>query len=151
VVNHATSGITTIELVRSVADNFHNLISHQPNVITILIGTNDLKSDTLVSDFEIAYAQLIVKAKLILKTKNIVLFEIPELQKGVMLPYNISMKQKVLEFNKVIQQLGKEHQLMVKKFSAEQNDFYDGVHLNETGSKNWGYQLADIILQLRNG
>ena len=151
VVNHAKSGMTTIELVRSITDNFNNLISHQPNVITILIGTNDLKSDTPSSDFEIAYTQVIVKAKLILRTQNIILFEIPELQKGIMLPYNISMNQKVLEFNKIIQQLGKEHKLMVKKFAADQTDFYDGVHLNETGSKNWGTQLADIILQLRNG
>ena len=149
VINHATSGFTALNLLRDVGLNFDNLKSQCPSLITILIGTNDLKTNTSLEDFKIAYNQLLIKARLIVGNRNIMLFEIPPLQEGIMFPYRIDMNDKIPEYNAIIRELGQQYGLMVHAFKAEAHQFLDGVHLNGQGSKEWGKQLADIILQLR--
>lgn len=64
-INHATTGFTAIDLSRSIANNFNNLKNFQPSIITILIGTNDVKTNTSGEDFTIALNQIVLKANLI--------------------------------------------------------------------------------------
>ncbi|WP_271730045.1 SGNH/GDSL hydrolase family protein [Aquimarina algiphila] len=149
VVNHAKAGFTTIDLVRSINNNFFNLKSFKPEIATIMIGTNDLKSNTSISDFQIAYTQVIIKARLIVGSSNIILIKIPKLLEGVMLPYKIEMNERIEEFNHLIQDIGNKESLIVEKMNSNCSDFYDGVHLNDIGSKNWGKQLADVITNMR--
>jgi lysophospholipase L1-like esterase len=149
VINHAKSGYTTIDLARSINENFVNLKSCKPEIATIMIGTNDLKSNTSIEDFKIAYEQIIIKVRLIVGGSNIILFKIPTLVEGVMLPYRIEMNQKVIEFNDFIQSVGDSEGLIVKEFCINSEDFYDGVHLNAEGSKRWGDYIAKIIISMR--
>ena len=151
VVNHATSGFTTIDLVRSVDISASNLRTCKPEVATILIGTNDLKNGTDISIFKTAYEQLVIKTQLIVGSKNIILLEIPELERGVMLPYNIEMNSLIRKYNEVINTISADRGLMVIKLKSTAEQFYDGVYLNEEGSKDFGKQIAEYILKLRGG
>jgi lysophospholipase L1-like esterase len=46
VINHSVSGYTAIDLHRYISDNYNNLSSFTPSIVTILIGTNDIKNGT---------------------------------------------------------------------------------------------------------
>ncbi|MBL7912533.1 MAG: SGNH/GDSL hydrolase family protein [Bacteroidia bacterium] len=150
VLNHAVAGFTTIDLARSIDKSFANLKDAKPDIATILIGTNDLKSNLLPEMFKIAYEQLVVKVQLIVRTNNIMLIEIPKLTDGVMLPYNIEMNKTIIEYNKIVQEIANKNKLIYVQINSNVNHFYDGVHLNETGSEYFGSELADRILKLRN-
>lgn len=149
VLNHAVAGYTTIDLTRSIDKNFAGLKTAKPDIITILIGTNDLKSNTSLNIFRIAYEQLVTKAKLIVGNNNIMLLEIPALRNNVMLPYNIAMNNLVIQFNLIIKTIANENQIIYTKLKFEDTYFYDGVHLNELGCENIGQQIADNIVNLR--
>jgi lysophospholipase L1-like esterase len=149
VLNHAVAGYTTIDLTRSIDKSFSNLKIAKPDIATVMIGTNDLKSKTSIENFRIAYEQLIIKVRLLIGTKAIVLLEIPQLAEGVMLPYTISMNKTIIEYNKIIQLIAEENDFIYIQLNYLNTHFYDGVHLNDTGSKHIGEQLAKHILKLR--
>ncbi len=149
VINHAVAGYTTIDLLRSVDKNYSNLENCKPDIATILIGTNDLKSNTSSRIFKIAYEQLVTKIRLIVGTNNLILIKLPSLIPGVMLPYSINMNELVTEYNKIIHSIAEENELLSIQLKCEESFFYDGVHLNETGSEDFGKQLSNHILKLR--
>lgn len=149
IVNHATSGFTTADLGRSLTPLIPHYQSFKPGIVSLLIGTNDLKNGTSLDNFELAYNQVIIKARLISQNNNLILLTIPSFPKGVMYPYNINMNERVPEFNAVIQKLGKRHNLRVFSFELAEELLWDGVHLNEMGSRNFGNQLAGFILKDR--
>jgi lysophospholipase L1-like esterase len=150
IINCAIAGFTTIDLVRHIDKNWINLTHTKPSIISILIGTNDIKSETSVEDFEIAYDQIILKAKLLVKSKNIILNKIPLLQNGVMLPYTIKMNVIIKKYNKVIQEIAEKESLLLIDMPESENLFYDGVHLNSLGSMTWGKNLCNKIIGIRN-
>lgn len=148
-LNHAVAGFTSIDLVRSIDKEYNNLKIAKPDIATILIGTNDLKSNTSLELFEITYELLVTKSRLIIGNSNILLIKIPKLINGVMLPYNIGMNDLISEYNKIISFIANRNQLNCLELNYEDSYFYDGVHLNELGSNEIGRQLSDYILKLR--
>ena len=151
VINHAMPALKTIDLARSIDRNFSALKGIRPDVATILIGTNDLKSDVSPAIFKIAYGLLVLKIRLIVGNQNIILIEIPKLKSGVMFPYRIDMNQKILEYNAIIREIAETEGLISTDIECDDNYFFDGVHLNESGSEIFGKRLADQILKLRIG
>ena len=151
VMNHAVSGFTTIDLVRHMDSNWSNLKDLNPEAISIMIGTNDLKSKTTIADFDIAYRQLIIKSRLLVNSNNIIIHKIPLLQSGVMLPYNLKMNDIINDYNNTIIQIAESEELILNDMDSYPEYYYDGVHLNSKGSKAWGKILSEIILGLRNG
>jgi lysophospholipase L1-like esterase len=149
VINHAVAGFTTIDLVRSIDKSIANLKTVKPEFITILIGTNDLKSKTSSENFKLAFNQLLTKAQLIIGNKNILVLEIPELLDGVMLPYKTEMNKTVLEYNNIIKEIVEKEGVMHMNMHTEPSQFYDGVHLNDFGSKEWAKKICNYILNLR--
>lgn len=149
VYNHAVAGYTTIDLARSIDQNLSNIKTCKPEIATILIGTNDLKRNTSLDTFKIVYEQVITKVRLIVGNNNIVLIEIPKLMEGVMLPYRLEMNLLVDQYNNIINSIAKQRNLLVCKLDTQTEYFYDGVHLNEEGSKIIGDQIAAYILKLR--
>jgi lysophospholipase L1-like esterase len=145
VVNHAVCGYTAMDLARSLSPNVHTLKQHFPGIISILIGTNDLKTNTSAEDFTIAYEQVIIKALLIAPYGNVVLIKLPYFPANVAYPYNFSMNTVAERFNKIIETLAREYNLKTLEFKLEPEDFFDGVHLNSKGSKSAGEQLAYFI------
>ncbi len=146
IINYAVSGFTAIDLHRYITNNFLNLSSLNPSVITILIGTNDIKNNTSTEDFEIAYNQVLIKAKLIAMKKNVVLLKIPYLPPKVMYPYFYNMNDKIKEFNDVLTSIAAKNHIRITGFNIPDEDLFDGIHLNESGSKNVGKQLSEYIL-----
>jgi lysophospholipase L1-like esterase len=130
--------------------NWEHLRESKPQLVSIMIGTNDLKSGTTIRDFEIAFSLLVLKARLLVGTKHIVLNKIPLLHKGVMLPYNSGMNETVHDYNNLIDRLAKREGLHLNTMPQAMNFFIDGVHLNNDGSRKWGETLANLILDLRN-
>jgi lysophospholipase L1-like esterase len=151
VVNHAMPALKTIDLARSIDRNFSALKSIRPDVASILIGTNDLKSDISTEIFTVAYRLLVLKIRLIVGNSNIILIEIPKLKNGVMFPYRIDMNRKILEYNAVIREIAESEGMIAAQIACGDECFFDGVHLNESGSEIFGKQLADRILTLRTG
>ena len=75
--------------------------------------------------------------------------KIPELQEGIMYPYNIEMNSKVAELNNSIEKLAKKHNVKTLSLNVEKEDFFDGVHLNDSGVENIGKQVSSFILSER--
>ena len=149
VANYARSGYTAIDLLRYVTADFANLIVHRPNVLTLLIGTNDAKSDTAPEDFRIAFNQLLIKARLVAGEGRILLLGIPEFPPGVMYPYRISMNVTIGHYNEIIAGLAQKHRLPLLGLHIAAGAFFDGVHLNSEGSQEVARQVAEWILQER--
>ncbi len=147
IINYSANGLTTIGLVRSINEKFSSLRSYDASMISVLIGTNDLKENITGEEFTIAYSQLIVKLKLFCSANHIVLIKIPRFTAGIMYPYHIDMNEKLDVFNNVIETIAGKQKLKIFEFDLSQDDFFDGVHLNESGSKKCGLQLAKFILK----
>lgn len=147
IINHSTNGFTTIDLIRSLSTVTTIYKEEFPSIITIMIGTNDIKNKTSLEDFSIAYKQLIVKAKLMSVNSNIVLFKIPRFTNKVFYPYNFEMNSEVSRFNKVIETLSVENGLRTIDLDLDNDDFFDGVHFSTKGSLSSGQQLAKFILK----
>lgn len=114
-------------------------------MITIMTGTNDIKHNVAEEDFMVAYSQLITKVRLL--SQNITLIKIPAFSKGIMYPYNYGMNGTIHKFNGHIEALAIKHSIRYLEFCWREEWLYDGVHLNECGSKNIGVQLANYILK----
>jgi lysophospholipase L1-like esterase len=145
VVNHAISGITTIELARHIDMHFNTLHGHKASFTTILIGTNDAKKSIAVEDYQIALNQVILKAKLITDNQNVALITIPEFPNGVMFPYNIGMNSLLASYNETIRRLGDTHSIQVLALDISHDEFFDGVHLNDQGILHVAQQIAQHI------
>ncbi len=147
IINHSKNGYTTVDLIRSLSPITTAYKGEFPSIITILIGTNDIKNGTSIGDFSIAYKQLIVKAKLMSVNSNILLIKIPRFTNQVFYPYNFGMNVEVVRFNNVIDVLSEQHALRTIDLQLHDDDFFDGVHFSTKGSQSAGRQLAKFILK----
>lgn len=148
-VNHATSGFTAIDLARSMQQQFLNLKSHEPGFITVLIGTNDVKLGTDISDYAIALRQIVVMTRQLAGPNQIALIEIPTFPPGVMYPYLVSMNETVGRFNEVIRATAQKSGVRSFSLSLEADHLFDGVHLNRFGCQACATKIADFILNDR--
>src|SRR4051812_24990885 len=142
VINHAVSGYTAMDLARSISNNFLNLKQFAPGIVTILIGTNDVKIKTSEQDFEMSYKQVLLKAMLIAPYGNVVLIKIPSFPKNVAYPYTYAMNERIEIFNGIISEVADKKNLKTIDFQLSNEDLFDGVHFSAKGSQNAGTQLA---------
>lgn len=147
IINHSTNGFTTIDLIRSLNPLTTLYKEEFPSLITIMIGTNDIKNKTSLEDFKIAYSQIILKAKLMSVNNNIILFKIPQFTQKVFYPYHFEMNDTVKLFNKIIEELASANNLRTLQLELNDDDFFDGVHFSPTGSETAAKQLANFILK----
>jgi lysophospholipase L1-like esterase len=147
VLNIAVSGFTARDLLRKITAESNIISINKPNFFTLLIGTNDLKAPTSLDDFRIAYDLLVLKILLLMQHKNGILILIPSIQKGVKHPYKYEMNSKIPEYNNVILELGQKYDLEVLALDLNEDDFFDGVHLNKQGGIYAGIQIANFILE----
>jgi len=146
VINQAISGYTCRDISRNISSNFTNIKNQNPSIATILIGTNDVKTNTSPELFEIAYVQLITKVKLLIPGNNILLIKIPNFTKGIKYPYTFKLNEQIPQYNDIITRLSKKYQLRLIELSTEQEHLFDGVHLNECGSRCVAKQISSTIL-----
>jgi lysophospholipase L1-like esterase len=147
VINHAVNGFTTMDLVRSINPILENYKQSFPSIITVMIGTNDIKSHISPDEFQTAYRQLIIKLRLLSISDNVLLIKIPRLTKKVFYPYNYLMNEQIAEFNSIIERLGSESKLRCFEFIFDDDDYFDGVHLNSRGCQTAARQLSGLILK----
>ncbi len=147
VINHSTNGFTTMDLVRSIDPVLSNYKNCFPGIITVLIGTNDIKNRVKADDFIIAYRQLITKLRLIAVNDNIILIRIPRFTQKVFYPYNFSMNDQIITFNAAIEDLGTENGLRCFDFIFSEDDYFDGVHLSPKGCHTAANQLSGLVLK----
>ncbi len=145
VINHAISGYTAMDLARYMTAHFSNLKQFAPGLVTVLIGTNDVKKNTSQRDFRIAYEQVVLKAMLIAPEKNVVLIRIPRFPRNISYPYNYAMNATIDRFNSIIEEIARDWKLHLMELKVRDEDLYDGVHLNAEGSASCGAQLASFI------
>jgi lysophospholipase L1-like esterase len=149
VFNFAKSGITSVELHRMIANSFADLKQTLPELITIMVGTNDAKKGTSIDNFEIAYRQVLLKARLIAPEASLILFSIPMLRKGVKLPYTLDMNHTIEQYNIVIKKLSESFRVTLLEPVLEDHLFIDGVHLNEEGVMKMGEYIANYVFKVR--
>lgn len=147
VINHSTNGHTTMDLIRSINPMLDNYKNAYPSLITVMIGTNDIKTHVTLDDFRVAYNQLIIKLKLLSIGKNVLLLKIPRFTNQVFYPYNYTMNEQVNTFNNCIEELAQENNLRCLDFKLNDDDFFDGVHLNSKGCHTVANQLSTFILK----
>lgn len=147
VVNHSVSGFKAIDLNRFIDTHFSSLKEYNASVSTILIGTNDIKEKTDPEEFRIALNQIILKCKLLTVNKNVIILAIPEFHKGIMYPYVIDMNEPIREFNSIIEDLANHHNIRMLAVEHLEDDFFDGVHLNNKGNKTFADQVCRFILK----
>ena len=146
-INISENGHTVIDILRLIDKNYNSVSSHLSGITTILLGTNDVKNNTSPIDFRIAFDLLVLKAKLITQKGNVILIEIPNFPKGIVYPYNFQMNDNIDLFNTIIKKIAEEHALRTFKFTLNESDFFDGVHLSEQGVDNCSSQLLEFILE----
>lgn len=146
VINLAVSGYNCRDIYRHLNNNYPMVNVQNPSVATILIGTNDLKQQTDIVAFRIAYEALIVKTKLLVSHNNIFLIKIPLLGVGVKYPYKFSMNEEIPKYNTIIGKLAKKYNFRTIELNTEASEFYDGVHVNESGSRSYAQQILKNIL-----
>lgn len=149
VINCAKSGFTAIDLARHIDLCYNNIQEQQSSISTILIGTNDVKSNTSVEDYETALNLIVLKVKLLTQNNNVVLIELPKFMEGIMYPYSIEMNKSIELFNQSIEQVADKHQIKTLSFEFNGNHFVDGVHLNNDGTLFLAKSISDFILKER--
>jgi len=147
VINHAKSGLKAIDLARHIDNSFFSLKEYKASVTSMLIGTNDIMAQTTKEDFKIALDQIILKTKLLTVNKNVIILTIPAFHKGIMYPYSIGMNETIFEFNSIINESAIQHEIRLLQLKHSEQDFFDGVHLNATGIKNFSSQISKFILK----
>lgn len=148
-MNFSSNGITVNELNKLVTQNFAALSACNSSLVVVLIGTNDAKEHTNEEDFKIAYNQLLIKAKLLAQNKNVLVIKLPQFQKGIMLPYQLSMNEYVDRYNETISELVKKHNTFFTEIKCGPEHFFDGVHLNKAGALHFATGISELILSKR--
>jgi len=147
VVNCAVSGFSAIELCRHLDLQMPSLLAQKPDIATILIGTNDVKAGTDPEHYRVALRLILIKCRLLLRPNNLILMHLPEFVEGVKYPYTLHMNDDIQALNRIIDEEAARAGLRTMQLQLLPIDFFDGVHLNETGSASAGQQLANLILQ----
>jgi len=149
VINHSISGFRAIDLARYIDKHFNTLKAHKASISSILIGTNDIKEKTTNDDFKIALNQIVIKTKLLTTNMNVLIFAIPEFHKGIMYPYSIDLNNSIFQYNILIKEIATKQNIRMLELTHTENDFWDGVHLNNMGITNFSNQISSYILKDR--
>lgn len=147
VLNCAVSGNTAIDLLRHLDEKMPVILSQKPDIVSLLIGTNDIKNNTSPENYRMALRLILLKCRLIAGCNHIVLLHIPPLANGMKYPYHAGMNRLIDSFNLIIEEEARRLGIRTLAFILSEGDYFDGVHFNENGSRNAGKQLAALILK----
>ncbi|MBI2086531.1 SGNH/GDSL hydrolase family protein [Candidatus Daviesbacteria bacterium] len=136
--NFAQSGATSLDVLTY---QIPQALSAKPDLITILIGINDIHNLKSTKEFESNYMKIITALK---TTKaKIYLLSIPYLgsEKILFFPYNFILGARTKQFNNIIKNISKNYDTGYIDLNAlsKSTGFYstDQFHPAETGYKEW--------------
>lgn len=135
--NLAHAGDTSSDLLTTLP----KVLSLKPDLITVLIGVNDIHNLKSLSEFENNYIQIVSALK---KTNaKIYLLSIPYLgsEKIVYFPYNFILEFRTKQFNNVIKKISLDNQVTFIDLNASKKpaNFYslDQFHPGKAGYQVW--------------
>lgn len=150
--NFSYQGARTINIIN---DLLIKTIADQPDIITILIGTNDVHGHVSAADFEKNYQTILAQLKSQTSAK-INLISIPYLGSESLLlpPFNYYFHSRVDSFNKIIKNLAEENGLNYIDIASpsDQAEFRikayysrDEFHPAAAGYKYWSQIIYDNL------
>lgn len=137
-INLAQAGAESLNVLSYQAPQ---ILSLKPNIITLLIGANDIHNLKSEQEFEKNYLQI---ADILKKSKaQVYVLSIPYLgsEKIVFFPYNFILDFRIKQFNNIIRKVSTEYNFeFIDLYSiSKTNQFYssDQFHPAEEGYKKW--------------
>lgn len=150
--NYSWPGDKSSDLIKKFLDS---TIAEQPNIITILIGVNDIHNQVSASVFKANYD--LILSRLTLETRaKIYVISVPYIgsNKLILPPYNFYFDYKTKQFNKIIYDLAGKYEVnyldlyspTVSLFKKS-GDHYsaDLFHPSASGYALWGQIIYDSI------
>lgn len=137
-VNLANPGDTSTDVLN---DQAPKVLSLKPDLITLLVGVNDIHNLVSLQEFEQNYIKIVSTLK---KTRSkIYLLSIPYLgsDKTVFFPYNFILDFRTKQFNRVIEKISQDYNLYyIDLYHLNKSkNFYsaDKFHPSDQGYKDW--------------
>lgn len=160
VLNYGRSGNTTGEYLSYLLDNKESLSEKHPDIVCLLLGTNDVRNDQDNTSSSLVYSNLKDILAIFSQFKDpdgnktrILLSTIPPIPDGVPFPFNTESQERTLhEINPLILQIGKEENLTVVDNTSlflKEPGLLPEVHPTEEGyrrlAQNWFEALRPLI------
>lgn len=149
-INLAHPGDTTREVISTQLDP---AIQEQPDLVTVLIGVNDIHNFVSLDEFRKNYTQILERLKT--TTAEIEVVNIPYLGSDLLLypPYNIYFDLKTKQYNQVIKEVCQDENVKYidlytkskSQFASNQKLYYasDQFHPSDAGYKLWGKLISE--------
>ena len=152
VFNFGRSGTTTGEYLSYLLENKEFLAGKHPDIVCLLLGTNDVRNDHDNTSSDLVYSNLKDIIAIFSRFKDpdgnktrILLSTIPPIPDGVPFPFNSESQERVLhEINPLILKIGKEENLPVVDNTSlflKEPHLLPEVHPTEEGyrrlAQNW--------------
>lgn len=146
----AIPGFKTSDIISNFLDP---AIASHPNIITLLIGVNDLHGNVSEADFQKNYEQ-ILEALTAKTTAKIYLINLPQIGSNQLLwpPYNYYFRAKTKNFNQIIRDLAVKYKLNYIDLDTATADSLknnssaysiDSFHPGVIGYKSWAQIIYD--------
>lgn len=122
--DRAYAGAKTIDLINNLLPK---AINDNPNIVTILIGVNDIHGNVSEKEFSANYLNILTQLKTKTKAK-IFAISIPYLGTNTLLlpPYNMYFKYETSKFNAIIKKLAEENNIQyIDLYTPTENMFKD--------------------------
>lgn len=126
-------------------------IKDSPNIVTLLIGVNDVRENISEKDFKSNYEHIV--NELIKETNaKVYLINIPFIGSNTLYlpPYNWYFKNKTIEFNKIIKSIAEEHNLTYIDIATPTEEIFkrDGLYysVDSFHPSNSGYQVLTQVI-----
>lgn len=153
IINEGISGNTTIDILNRLNEILSN---HQPEIVFLLIGTNDLQLTNLTKEEVILNIKLIVKkiktqfknVKIYLQSIYPVFYEIKPFSVGKRKNEDIIYINNKLKEIKGINYIDMHKVLKDENGKLNKNYTYDGIHINDLGYKVIKQKLEKYLKEL---
>lgn len=145
IVNLGQPGATSLNVLH---DQLPKAIGESPDVVTLLIGINDVHNLVSLKDFQTNYQQII--NELTQKTHaKVIAINLPYLGSDVLVypPYNFLLDFRTRQFNTIISQIAREKSVSYVDLYTKTKDLFrknprlysgDQFHPSDEGYKIWG-------------
>ncbi len=151
-INYSYPGARTSNVIK---DLLPKVILDKPEVITLLIGTNDVFGNVSQAVFRNNYEKIITDLKT-QTTAKISVVSIPIIGSDSLIwqPHNLYFRAKVLKFNKIIKEIADNNDVAyidlttpTTKYSSANSSYYsvDMLHPSTLGYKYWAQIIYDHL------
>lgn len=151
-INYSYSGARTSNVIK---DLLPKVILDKPDVITLLIGTNDVFGNVSQAGFRENYEKIVTDLKS-QTTAKINIISIPILGSDSLIwqPHNLYFRAKVLKFNKTIKEIADKNDITyidlttpTTKYSSANSSYYsvDMLHPSALSYKYWSQIIYDHL------